>query len=167
MRKTHGYGGEVKLAVTEGYERDVERAAFLFIGTSAAATLPYEIKHLRGADWIVALDGVDSKESAARLRGRTLYLKSEEVSDPQPQQFLDEASINDEYKRFVGFAMIDTQRGELGAIASVEAYPQQSMATVEVEGKPQLIPMNPDLITGIDFTKRIVFVKLPEGLLDL
>lgn len=167
VRKTHGYAGELKLRVESGFEDDVAGADFLFVGATPDSAIPYEVKKLRGADWIVTLDGVDSRESAAVLRGRPLYLKSKNVSDPQPQRTSANAYIDEQYKRFVGFAMIDTVKGELGAIEAVEAYPQQSMASVVNKNKSHLVPLNQDLIRGIDFTKRIVFVELPEGLLDL
>lgn len=167
VRKTHGYAGEMKLAVEEDYGADLERAAFLFIGSNPASALPYEVKRLRGADWIVTLDGVDSRESAAALRGKALFLRSDDVTDAQPERTPEAIDINEEYRRFIGFAMIDTELGELGAIRTVDAYPQQAMATVQHKDKLHLVPLNQDLIRGVDFTKRIVFVQLPAGLLDL
>ena len=168
VRKTHGYAGEIKLAVQAGFEDDVASASFLFIGVSAATTLPYEVSRLRGADWIVALDGIGSRERAAELRGRPIFLKLSDVTDPQAQRPTGEASVYEEYKRFVGYALIDVEQGEIGAIKTIEAYPQQSMATVAAdEGGEHLVPLNRDLIRGIDFTKRIVFVQLPDGLLEL
>ena len=167
MRKTHGYAGEMKLVVYEDYSGDVERAGFLFVGSSPSAALPYEVVRLRGADWIIALDGVGSREAAASLRGRNVFLKRDDVSTTTLTTSPEDDATKSEFDRFLGFAMIDTENGEIGPIRKVEAFPHQSMATVTRGERAILVPMNHDLIKGVDFTKRIVFVQLPEGLVDL
>ncbi|MFK8056679.1 MAG: ribosome maturation factor RimM [Saprospiraceae bacterium] len=164
IRKTHGYGGEVKLVVVEGYGIDIKKAEFLFIGRVPEKAIPYELDRLRGADWIAKLVGLDSKEEAADLRGQSLYLREDEVT----QEIIVEKKAAEEVsQKFAGYALIDEQLGEIAVIEEVVSYPQQELAKLTYNGQEVLVPLNPALITGVDFTKKIVFTNLPEGLLDL
>ncbi len=164
IRKSHGYAGEVKLLVYEGHEDDVEGVDFLFIGKTAQGALPYEILQLRGADWICRLDGVNSKEEAAQLRGSSIFLERSQVSETP---VLQARAASDSYRQLVGFAMIDTERGEIGRIVAVEDYALQTLAKVTHGQAEVLIPLNQDFIKGIDFVQKIAFMELPDGLLDL
>lgn len=164
IRKTHGYAGEIKLVVHEGFDLDLKKATFLFIGRSPEKALPYELKALRGADWIAQLEGLTSKEEAAALRGQNLYLRQDDVSQ---EKVVEMKATQDESQKFAGFAIIDEALGEIAMIEEVVSYPQQEIAKVIYNGQEVLIPLNKALITGVDFIKKIVFMNLPEGLLEL
>ena len=165
VRKAHGYRGEIKLSVGDRFGDDIRQARFCFIGVDRFSAIPYEIANMRGGDWICHLDGITSKESAAALRGLRVYLKTEDVKEEQLPHT--QGATEAQFARFVGFALIDTERGEIGAIDAVDEDEFQARATVHFKGKRVLVPLNHDLVRGVDFTKRIVFVGLPEGLLEL
>lgn len=164
IRKTHGYAGEVKLAVEEGYGPDIESAEFIFIGKSPDKALPYELQSLRGVDWIAKLSDLESKEAAAALRGLSIYLRAKEVTYENTQDMESSLDIS---QKFVGFAIVDEALGELAMIEEVVTYPQQELAKLNYKNQEVLIPLNQALITGIDFTKKIIYMDLPAGLLEL
>ena len=165
VRKTHGYNGEVKLIVHEGYEDDIELAKFIFIGKTPETTLPYELRTIRGNDFICRLDGVSSKEQAAELRGKVVYLKRTQVTSVIPDPVT--STTDDEYGRLVGFALHDQTSGASGVIASIEAYPQQTMAVVTIEGREVLVPLIDAFIVSEDQSTQTLHVELPNGLLEL
>lgn len=169
VRKTHGYGGELKVAFGEPYAAVAQEAKFLFVGADPEGALPFEVVELRGERDIVRFAGVNSKEAAVELRGHRLYLRAKDVARvPQAPEASDrDAATAKAYEKFIGFAVIDDDLGEVGAITTVEAFPGQALANVDYEGRERLVPMSPDLIKGVDFTKKIVFMRLPEGLLEL
>lgn len=165
VRKSHGYKGELKLIVEDHYQDDLRVGKFLFVGADESSALPYEVSQIRGADWIVKLAGVESREECASLLGKILYLRSRDVVERQQPADQEDTT----YQELVGFLMVDEEHGEIGKILSTSQYPQQVMAEV-ARGKrkdPVLVPLNPHLIRGVDFTQHVVFVTLPEGLLDL
>ncbi len=164
VRKCHGYGGEIKLIVHEGHEDDISAVDFLFIGATPSTALPYEVTGLRGADWICSLEGVGTKEAAAELRGRSIFLRRGQVTETPVVQVRDAAQ---EYRRFLGFALVDTELGEVGQIVGLNDSSLQTLARVSRGEKEVLIPLTNDLIRGVDFVKKIVFMALPEGLLEL
>lgn len=164
VRKTHGFRGELKLSIEEAYKDDFARAGFYFIGHDKRDAIPYEMVNMRGEDWICQLEGLTTKEAAAALRGQRIFLKSADVSEDITNTSL---GSEDAYRRFVGFAIIDTEEGEIGAIDAVDEDAFQTLARVRYRERDVLIPLNHDLIRGVDFTRKIVFVSLPGGLLEL
>ena len=56
---------------------------------------------------------------------------------------------------------------ELGTIDDVFILPQQRLAQVIYEGKEVLIPLNDETIEKADQNKKTLFLKLPDGLLDI
>ena len=167
VRKTHGYRGEVKLAVDENVGRDLRTAKFLFLNSQSGEPLPYTIEHVRGSDYIVALGGVVTREDAAPLRGRLAYLRPDDVTQNVQPSNADHPDPPSEYDRFLGYSITEVDRGELGMIEEIVRYPQQQLAKIEYDQREVLVPLNQEFISGVDFTKKIVFVRLPEGLLDL
>jgi len=164
IRKTHGYAGEVKLVVNDGFGIDIKKAEFLFVGRSPEKALPYELSSLRGADWIAKLMGLESKEAAASLRGQSLYLRESEVTQ---EIIVEKKEAEEVSQKFAGFALIDEELGEIAMIDEVVSYPQQEMAKLTYAGQEVLVPLKQAFITDVDFTKRIVCTNLPEGLLEL
>lgn len=67
----------------------------------------------------------------------------------------------------VGMQVVDSVHGELGAIAKIFDLPQQPMASVLHQGKEILFPVVSVFIDRIDRENRILYVTLPEGLLDI
>lgn len=169
VRKTHGYEGELKLALDEEFRESLAGVDFLFIGEGPETAIPYRVASKRGADDIVRLDGVDTKEAAEALRGCPVFARAAEVSGGgvTPTSLIRDHDAAKAFRRFVGFAVIDEAAGEIGAIVAIEAYPGQTLATVDLEGERRLVPLTADLIRGVDFTKKIVFMNLPEGLLEI
>ena len=165
VRKVHGLRGELKFVFDHTYGDDVAVGTFLFIGDDEATALPYEVTSLRGADFILGFEGVSCKEECASLAGKKAYLRDQDVTDRQPEKKNDE----EKYDRLIGFTVVDDELGVIGVIESTERYPQQILATVKRTKKQSdvLVPLNPDLIKGVDFTRQIVFMILPEGILDL
>jgi len=45
--------------------------------------------------------------------------------------------------------------------------PQQFIATVDIDGRDAMFPLNEDFIVGIDPEEKIIVLKLPEGLIDM
>lgn len=164
VRKTHGTAGELKLVVYDGYEEDLEEAEFIFVGDSQNSAIPYQVLDLRGADFIISLEGLSNREDGASLRGKIVYLTTDTVTQRQDH---DEQQVDAEFNRLVGFAIIDEELGELGMISAILSQPQNTLAQLLHDGQEKLIPLNANLIRGVDFTKKIVFMNLPAGLLDL
>jgi 16S rRNA processing protein RimM len=163
---TFGVGGLLKVQfdiiipenkITEKGFTDVE--AFYFKLNNQF--IPYFIEYL--VDPLsdkpkIKLEGIESKEAATGWIGRTFYLPENQIkieTEPQP------------YQDITGFTVIVDKNRALGRIDDIYQLPQQSFAGLKYGGKEVLIPLNEDFILKIDRQGKMIFMELPEGILDL
>lgn len=158
--KTKGLKGEMQLYVDFDGLEDIEfDAIFVEIAGKLAPFFVESIKYGNGTQAYLYLEDVDTVEKAAALVKKDIYLPNK----------LKPAKSEDDFTLFdlEGFMVIDEDEGELGKITDIQEYPQQIMATVIYQDAEVLFPLNEDIITGIDQVKEILYVDLPEGLLDI
>lgn len=116
----------------------------------------------REGEWTVSFDTVDDIASAEELVGSWCLIAKSDVPEPS------EGALP---LLCEGWRVVDTKRGELGALSAIIEQPAQSLLSVEgsVEGRlgEILIPAVDEFICQIDTADRCITVQLPEGLLDL
>ena len=142
--KPHGLRGEVIVElltnrterVDEGNTLDSDRGELTILKSSP---------HL--GRWIIAFEGVESREQADELRGTVL--RAEPIDDP------DALWVHD----LIGSSVVDTVGTELGRVAAVEANPASDLLVLEGGG---LIP----LTFVVSTEPGTVVVDPPPGLLD-
>ncbi|AXP80212.1 Ribosome maturation factor RimM [Mariniflexile rhizosphaerae] len=85
-----------------------------------------------------------------------------------PLEFLPKLEGNKFYfHEVIGFTMEDINYGKVGTIVGINDSTAQALFEVENNGKEILIPMNDEFIEKVDRKNKTVFVKTPEGLIDL
>lgn len=99
---------------------------------------------------------IDTSEDALEFVGADVYF---------PHELTPEPDENDEYtwRHFTGWKVVDINLGHIGEIEHVE----DSTANIIFCIDDKLIPATEDFIYRIDVKERIVYMDLPEGLLDL
>jgi 16S rRNA processing protein RimM len=154
--RPHGLKGELKLWVEAEYEEDLLAAKAIFIGGR-----PYFPTELRASGGLLLkLEGIDTRESAQLLSGKSLELRAEDIADAEDTEgltFLD----------LVGFELFDTELGRIGLIEDVLDMPQHYIAVVTYREKEVLVPLHENLIEAIDPEKATLTLNLPTGLFDL
>ena len=154
--KTHGYKGHLKVFIDEFYMDDFEEMKAVFINN-----LPYFIvsKDINSdSQAIIALEDIDSKERAHPLQGKDIYAKDDDLSE-----ILEE----DPFSGIIGFIMEDKASGLIGNVEQIVEMPQQFLAQIARAGKNILVPLNEVYIQKIDHKKKIIYVDLPEGFLEI
>lgn len=164
LQKPHGLRGELKLWIDGPFLDPVETAGVLFV-EQGGRPLPFFVEHLRGQGaLIVKLEEIDSREDAAMLSHKEVYLQSQTLEpvavEPEPKE---EAF----FQSLSGYLLLDKQLGELGRIARLEEYPQQWMAVLDSPGGEKLVPLVDAFIRKIDAEAQRIYMDLPEGLLDV
>lgn len=71
------------------------------------------------------------------------------------------------FHEVIGFKVIDVQYGEVGTCTSFLEISNNPLMSVDAAGKEVLIPANRQFIDKVDRENRILFVKTPEGFLDI
>ena len=71
------------------------------------------------------------------------------------------------FHEVIDFKIKDENFGEVGIIKGINDSTTQALFEIDRNGTEILIPMNDEFIINIDRENRTVFVKTPEGLIDL
>ena len=157
LTRTHGIGGELSMNFTDDVW-DRADADYVFLEVDGIQ-VPFFLEGWRFRSDSVALlkfQDIDSSEDANVYVGADVYF---------PHSLTPEPDEDDEYtwRHFTGWQVVDAQAGPIGIIDYVEDSTVNTIFCVD--GK--LVPANEDFIERIDAKERIVYMTLPEGLLDL
>lgn len=158
--KTRGLKGELQ-AYIDFAGAETLKFDNLFL-QSAGKLVPYFVQSFKIPQKNTAyiyLEDIDHIDKAMPLVKKDIYL----ANKFKPEKSEDEFTLRD----LEGFTAVDEDEGELGKIIEIQEFPQQLMATVIYQEREVLIPLIEEIITGIDLNNEIVYVDLPEGLLDI
>ncbi|MDD3405204.1 MAG: 16S rRNA processing protein RimM [Sphingobacteriia bacterium] len=152
VTKTHGIKGELTLVFDANF--DFESCDY-FVFDMDGIFVPFFIDEYRfknDTTAFVTFDGISEECSAREFCGKTIYVKHELLNDDTA------VSIN----YFVGFS-VETNSEKLGTIDAIDDSTANPLLIIG----DRLIPFNESFIRNIDSQKRILYMNLPEGLLDL
>jgi 16S rRNA processing protein RimM len=107
----------------------------------------------------VRLQDYDTPEVAQQLTGYKVYI----ALDDFPSQ-----SLNQVYQhQLTDYSVMDKTAGALGQITGIIESTKQAILQVDHNGDEILIPFVEDFIIKIDRQKKVLYLDLPEGLIDL
>ncbi len=160
VNKAIGFKGELSCLVTLAHPEKLLKHKFLFVIIDGLP-VPFKIEQIeiRGEEEIVVkFEDVDSELEARKLSQKKLFAEKIRAAKKE-----DIVSWND----LTGFNVVDSVDGELGIITEVIEYPMQMIAKCIVKEKEVMFPLNDEIVTDIDAKKKVVYVDLPEGLLEM
>ena len=107
----------------------------------------------------VKFEEVDSEEDAEDLMKCDLYLPLNLLPELDEDQFY--------FHEVIGFTVEDETYGNVGTLTGVNDTTTQALFEIEKDGKQILIPMNDQFLVKVDKKSKTIYVKTPEGLIDL
>lgn len=163
MKKATGTSGKLKINVEEKFVESLEKTRncyFLLKG----CMVPYFIqKRSDLANSLIKFESINSPEETKVIAGKAIYLHNDQIipSDIAANQLV--------FGFIEGLQLKDSNTEKLvGIITSVEEYPEQEIAIVKNASNQEfLVPVNEHNYKGMDETETIVYIEIPEGLLDL
>lgn len=161
IARKHSFKGEVVIALdTDEPELYANMdAVFVDMGKNL---LPFFIEKSllqKGNQLRVKFEDVDSESDAEAILKRDTYLPLALLPKLEGNKFY--------YHEVIDFTIHDENQGEVGTIVGINDHTAQPLFEVK-KGKIEiLIPMIDDFIKKVDRKNKTVFVKTPEGLLDL
>jgi 16S rRNA processing protein RimM len=156
--RPHGLKGEVKVHVEDHFEDDLLNASVVLIGDPP---VPYFLAMARGGgSLILRFEELDKREEVMLLSNKTIYLKTDEVSEPELPP------SDNPFTHLVGYSITAEGYETLGPIKEVVDMPQHYLALIERNGAEYYIPLHEDLIEGEDEAAKILRMELPEGLAE-
>lgn len=160
ISKPHGINGEMSFSFTTDVF-DSEEVSY-FILEIDGIFVPFFIEEYRfksNSTALIKLEDINTEEKAREFNGLTVYL---------PKKYLEKVEDTEiDLDYYAGFTLVDENHGEIGLISEVDQTTENALFVIGEGESELLIPVGEDYITNIDHEKKIIFVILPEGLLDL
>ena len=160
VAKTHGIKGEVTLRLDVDDPSAYLKMKFFLVEINKVLT-PFFVERIvsSGDKFYVAIQDIKTVEAASALTGKEVYLPLEMLPKLSGKQFY--------YHEVKGFLLIDEEKGELGPIEEVLEYPTQAILQVFKDKKEILVPILDHVIQKVDRKGKKLYIKAPEGLIDM
>ena len=108
-----------------------------------------------GGRWLLGFEGVTDLSSAYLLVGSHLLLPDGVLEEPAEDSW-------------VGYTLQEPTGRILGVISKDDRKAMNPLLTVNApEGRTHLVPAPPEWLLGLDTERRVVVLRLPDGLLEL
>lgn len=138
----------------------LKKIKVIFLEQKKEELLPWFVEAVRKKgedDLYMKLEGIDSKEAAAKFLRREVWIKEEEMQE--------HIGKNNPIV-WVGYRILD-QGKELGPVLEVIEQPHQVLCRLAIDNKEVLIPVNEQTLQKIDHKTRALLLTLPDGLLEV
>ncbi|HRO42160.1 MAG TPA: ribosome maturation factor RimM [Flavipsychrobacter sp.] len=157
---THGLKGAVVFTHVAGESNWLKENDVLFLEMNKGSFIPFFVSAAKAAndeEYIVNLEDVEQVEAARKLIGKQVYVKEEILSKVTGNSPL----------LWIGFNVIDKQKGSLGNIEDVVQTGHQWLGKINYEGREVLIPLIEQMIVDVNVRNKFIRMDLPEGLLEI
>lgn len=102
---------------------------------------------------------VDGIEQATQYKGCGIYLPLDMLPSLEDDQFY--------YHEIIGYRVIDQVVGEIGKVKYIYEANGNDLFAIDYKKKEILVPIRDEFIQKMDKKESTVFLKLPDGLLDV
>ncbi len=160
LNKPFGLKGLIRCFIEPPYVGRIKRPYFFFLQFDHAR-VPLKAKSFQvnsSGHGLIQFEHVQDRTSAEALSGKTMYVEAHSLKRPQPQH---------PYLSLVGFHVVDDVLGSLGQLRQVTVLPHHCIGTLLVNNKEILFPMIPSVIKKISRRNKMLYMHLPDGLLDV
>ena len=144
---SYGVRGWVKVAPDDGAEEGLAGAKEWWIGADA-----FEVSGARihGATVVGKLRGIENREQALALKGRTVAVRREALPEPEEGKYY--------LADLVGLEVVNEQGAVLGVVA--RTYSNGAHDVIEVAGdRTRLIPWVAAVVKEVDLSERRVRIE--------
>ena len=160
IKKLHGVHGEVTLEFEYDFEASIENASQFFIELEGLL-VPFFVEEngfrFRSAKTaIVNFKWIDTEKKAKKLLEKNVYLYNTEIINIETEKSGPE---------FLGFTLYNENKKEIGEIIQVDDFSGNVVLTVKHKNIELMIPFHNDLVLNLQAEKKIISIKIPDGLL--
>ncbi|RYD55676.1 MAG: 16S rRNA processing protein RimM [Sphingobacteriales bacterium] len=157
---THGLQGALILTHIAGKGEWLKKDDVLFVELRKESYIPFFVTQSKIAndeELIVHLEDTETVEAAKKLVGKQVYIKDDILTNIQ----------SDSPLLWIGFNLVDKEKGGLGAIEDVMQVGAQWLAKLTIDDNEVLIPLVKEMILQVNMRNKFIRMDLPEGLIDV
>lgn len=162
VARPHGLQGILRVQLFDPASSSLQSIKYVYVGEQANLAKRYAILHAQNAGkgaFLLEIEDCLDRTAAEQLQGLYVFALRKELP-PLPS---DEAYLED----LIGCEIV--QENEiLGVVTQIQIAAGQDLLLVRCShAKQVMIPLIPAFVTKFDIEKRLIFVQIPEGLLEL
>jgi 16S rRNA processing protein RimM len=159
--RTHGMKGQVLAFFDVDFPEEYEdlESVFLLMGGRLVPFFVERVELQANGKFILKFEDLNTLEEAERLKGVELYLPLSALPELDEDQFY--------FHEVVGYKVMDESLGELGTVKEFYDMEFQDLLAMEYQGHEVLIPVQEEIVLRADKDAQILYVNLPEGLVDV
>lgn len=160
ITKVTGYEGAVMVKLERSFIENIPQMESVFLETEGRP-VPFFVSETEysGSDILkIKFADYDTADRVSEFKGCGIYLCSETGSAEKSAVPAD----------FTGYSVFTDDKLLIGQIAEVIRNPGQWLLNItSPQNKEILVPLHEDLILLLDDRKKIMVLKIPEGLLEI
>ena len=158
--KINVHNGTITLKVTTTLVDDIPEMESIFVEIDGRL-VPFFVaeSNYHGNDLLnLKLVDYDTADKINEFKGCRVFLTSDDTLEYG----------GDIYEDIIGFNVFDENENRIGIVNNIIRNPKQWLLSILSEKKREiLLPVHEDLVLRIDGAKRIIIIKIPEGLLEI
>lgn len=163
FQKTHALKGELNLVTELPIEYFEERNPLII--EYDGILVPYYTDTIRkkgSTTYLIKLDGIDSETEASQFVNKEVFILNKDRD-----QWIEEDP--EEFDGLVGYSIIDdATEKKIGKVTGLDDSTSNILFFVENENGDEIIlPASEYLISSIDDETQEIYMKIPEGVLDI
>lgn len=156
VQKAYGKAGELVIRLWDTFPDNTEEPLWVEIDSIAVPLFISSFAQQGNTKAVVTFDDFESEELAAMLMGKKIYsedpIREDEVQD---------------WDFLVGYRFVDVNSGVSGVVTSFIGNELNPLIEVKVGSAEHTLPIADELVDELDEKKKILRMKLVEGIFDL
>ncbi|OIP02192.1 MAG: 16S rRNA processing protein RimM [Bacteroidetes bacterium CG2_30_32_10] len=163
--KVHGKQGELIINLDVDFPEEYKNLESVLIRMNKQdnSLIPFFISTtqlLNNGTLKIKIDDINTVDQAKELVGKELFLPLDTLPKLTGNQFY--------YHEVVNFEVLDKEKGTIGKINQVLAYPTHAIfEIINAAGKEILIPITDEIITNVNRENKTIEITAPEGLIEI
>lgn len=155
--KPWGYKGEVKVKLLTDFPTRILKLKTVYLGPDVRA-FHVERARLFSGFAVMKLEGLDTPESVAKLRGQPVQVAAQEAAPLRKGQYF--------HHQIIGLRVLTTESEELGIVEEIlETGANDVYLVRRADGTELLLPAIQDVVQEIDLQQGRILVRLLPGLI--
>ena len=155
---THGIRGMVRVQLWADSSDFLRNFSYVYLDDGGQKRLEIKTVQPHGNVVLLAFQGVDTVEGAEALRGKTLYIRREDVTLPEGRYFITD---------LIGCTVYDCESGKkLGELSDVSQTGANDVWHITKDGREYLLPAIEEVIVAVDPAGNEIQVRPMKGIFD-
>ena len=113
---------------------------------------------------ILHFEFIEGVEDARRYLGCKVFFETDARQTDARQT---DSRPADHLSQMVGYTLVDQKAGIRSTVEDYVSSEENPLLIIHYQGSEIMLPMHEDLIEAVDHADRVIYARIPDGLLDI